>query len=99
MVTDQLATASPQGPNWRREAVIAAATIGFGLLVQPFAIYFVGQQLMGDYGADGGAMALAESIWLDLLTLQLPAWVLVLWPYIAVQLVRFVRRVWWRAPL
>jgi hypothetical protein len=99
MVTDELATAAPRGLNWRREATIAAGAISFGLLVQPFAIYFVGQQLLGDYGADGGAMALAEAIWLDLLALQLPAWVLVSWPYLAVQLVRWVRRVWRPRPL
>ena len=99
MVTDDVATAAPRGPNWRREAVIAITAIGFGLLVQPFVIYFLGQQLMGDYDGDGGAMALADAIWLDLLAIQLPAWVLVLWPCIAVQLIRLVRRVWRRRPL
>jgi hypothetical protein len=98
MMTDELATAAPRRPNWPREATIAAATIGFGLLVQPFAIYFLGQQLLGDY-EEGGAMALAEAIWRDLLALQLPAWILVFWPYIAVQLVRFARRVWRPRPL
>jgi hypothetical protein len=81
-------------PSWRREARIAAVFIGLGLLVLPFAVYIVGQRLLGDYGAAGGPMALAEAIWLDLLSLRLPAWLLVLSPYIIVQLARSVRRVW-----
>jgi len=90
---------SPNTPSWQREATIAAVTIGFGLLVLPFAVYVVGQRLMGDYGSEGGAMALAEAIWLDLLSLRLPAWVLVLSPYVTVQLARWVRRIWRPKPL
>lgn len=96
-MTEESPTA--RAPNWRREATIAALTIGFGLLVQPFAIYFLGQQVLGEYGASGGAMALAEAVWLDLLSLRPPAWILVLWPYITVQLLRSVRRVWRPRPL
>jgi hypothetical protein len=100
-VTNQR-TPAASTPNWQREATIAAATIGFGLLVLPFAVYIVGARLIGDYGADGtagGPMALAEAIWLDLLSLRLPAWILVLSPYITVQLVRSVWRVWRPKPL
>jgi hypothetical protein len=81
-------------PNWRREATIAAALVGFGLLVLPFAVYLVGQLLLGDYGDNAGPMALAEAIWLDLLSLRAPAWLLVLSPYLIVQVARSVRRVW-----
>lgn len=84
-----------RSPNWRRETTIAAAAIGFGLLVLPFAVYIVGSRLIGEYDPNGGGpMALAETIWLDLLSLQLPAWILVLSPYITVQLARWARRVW-----
>jgi hypothetical protein len=98
-VTNELADADTSPSTWRREATIAAATLGFGLLVLPFAIYFVGQSVIGDYAPDAGAMTLVESIWLDLFTLRLPAWVLVLSPYVTVQLVRGVRRVWRPKPL
>jgi hypothetical protein len=101
-VTNQQRTPAASKPNWQREATIAAAMIGFGLLVLPFAVYVVGARLIGDYGAEGangGPMALAEAIWLDLLSLRLPAWTLVLSPYITVQLVRSVRRVWRPKPL
>lgn len=91
MSNESLASA-PSTPNWRREIRIAAVLLGFGLLVLPFAVYVVGQRLLGEYSA--GAMALAERIWLDLLAFELPAWILVLSPYVIVQLVRSVRRLW-----
>jgi len=81
---------------WRRELAIAAAVFAFGFFVLPFAIYWVGQQVMGEYSADAGVFALAEHIWSDLLTLSPAAWILVLSPYAVVQLARLVRR-WWRS--
>lgn len=85
---------APQTKSWQREISIAAVALGFGLFVLPFAIYLVGQRLLGEYRADAGAMALAEALWLGLLSLSLPAWILVLSPYLVVQLLRWVRRVW-----
>jgi hypothetical protein len=70
--------------------------VALGMLALPFAIYVVGQSLLGEYGEGAGALALAESIWLDLLALRLPAWLLVLSPYLIVQLARGVRRTWRR---
>jgi hypothetical protein len=93
-VSNELSS-SPPNKGWQREISIAAATLGFGLIALPFAIYFVGQRLLGEYRADAGAMALAEAIWLDLLSLSVPAWILVLSPYATVQLLRWVKRLWW----
>lgn len=98
MIDESLdAAASP--PNWRREVAITALAVGFGLLVVPFAIYLVGERLLASYATDAGAMALAERIWLDLLALRWPAWILVLSPYVIVQLMRGVRRLWRRKSL
>lgn len=97
-MTNESPPARATGPNWQREATIAAAAIGFGLLVLPFAVYVVGQRLLGDYTA-GGPMALAEAIWLDLLRLRPQALILVLSPYLTVLLLRSVRRVWRPKPL
>ena len=80
--------------RWKRELVIAGALFAFGFFVLPFAIYWVGQQAIGDYAPDAGAFALAEHIWSDLLFLRPTAWILVAAPYAAIQLVRLVRRVW-----
>jgi hypothetical protein len=89
------AHASP-GSAWQREAAIAASLLAFGVLALPFAIYVVGQRLLGDYADGAGPLVLAENIWVDLLTLRLPAWLLVLSPYLLVQLARGVRRAWRR---
>lgn len=86
-----------QPAAWRRELIIAATLFAFGVFVLPLAIYWVGQNIMGEYAADTGVLGLAEHIWTDLLTLSPAAWLLVLSPYVVVQLGRAIRT-WWRAP-
>lgn len=81
---------------WQREVVLAAWLIGFGLLALPFGVYVVGQRMLGEYGEGLGPFALAESIWLDLLSFRVAAWILVLSPYLTIQLARGVRRIWRR---
>jgi hypothetical protein len=81
---------------WRREVAIGAGLLAFGLFVLPAAIYIVGAQIFGEYSVDGGVLALGEGIWSDLLALQPFAWLLVLSPYVIVQLARCVRRLWRR---
>jgi hypothetical protein len=78
----------------RRELIIVAVLFAFGFFALPFAIYGVGQKMIGDYAPDAGAWALTESIWSDLLSLKLSAWLLVLSPYGVVQLLRLGRRIW-----
>lgn len=81
--------------TWQRELSIAAGLLALGLIALPFAIYFVGQRLLGDYEGPG-ALGLAENIWLDLLALHPLTWLLVLTPYGIVQLARLMRRIWRR---
>jgi len=92
--SDQPRPAAARTPTWRREVAIAAGSLAFGLIALPFAIYLVGQQVLGEYAADSGALGVAESIWRDFLSLRLPTWILVLSPYLALQLLRAARRVW-----
>jgi len=80
----------------RRELTIAAAMLGFGLFVLPFAIYIVGQQLIGEYDPNAGVGSLYEHIWTDFLALRAAAWILILGPYVSVLLIRGIRRVWRR---
>ena len=81
---------------WKRELVIAAMLFGFGLLALPFAIYWVGSQMIGEYAPDASPLQLAEQIWTNLLQLEPFAWILVVSPYLVLQLARLVRRVWRR---
>ena len=78
----------------KRELLIGVVAFGFGFLVLPIAIYWVGQEVIGDYVPGEGVLHLAEQIWGDLLTLQATAWILVLSPYAVVQLARLLRILW-----
>jgi hypothetical protein len=78
--------------NWTREAWIAATLLAFGVLALPPAIYLVGQQLFGPYDAGGGLAALVDRIWLDLTQGEPAAWLLVLSPYVVIQLGRLSLR-------
>jgi hypothetical protein len=80
---------------WRRELVIAGLAFGAGIFALPFAIYWVGRQVFGEYGRGGGnVIDLAEGIWTALLNLAPAAWLLVLSPYVLLQLLRLLRRIW-----
>jgi hypothetical protein len=83
-----------QATNWKRELTIASVLLAGGLFVIPVGVYLVGQRLFGEYG-DGSVLTLAERIWGDFLTLRPAAWILVLGPYLTVQLLRVIRRLWW----
>jgi hypothetical protein len=78
--------------DWRKEFVLAGLLIGFGLLLLPFAVYWVGERVFGQYAPNAGAFDLAETFWWDLMQLSLPAWTLLLCPYLFVQLIRFAHR-------
>jgi hypothetical protein len=95
-VMDELNTTVAGTKTWQRELAIAAGLLAVGLIALPFAVYVVGQRVLGEYGDGAGALDLAESLWLDLLAFQLPAWILVLSPYLTFQLARGIRRIWRR---
>jgi hypothetical protein len=74
--------------RWKKELILAAVLIGFGLLVLPYMIYFVGLQIVGTYEGEGGALGLMLAIWAALGRGAWAAWMLVLSPYLVVQLLR-----------
>jgi hypothetical protein len=71
-----------------RELLIAAALLGFGALLLPYAIYLVGQQVVGEYEGEGGPVGLGVAIWAGLVQGQWAAWLLALSPYLVIQLLR-----------
>ena len=72
----------------KRELVLASSLIGSGLLLLPLAVYWVGQRIVGDYESEAGLWGLLTSIWSDFFLLDLGAWLLVLSPYVTIQLFR-----------
>jgi hypothetical protein len=82
-----------QSRTIKREIAIAAALFAAGLLLLPPAIFWVGREVAGDY-AGGGALALSDQIWADFMQLEPAAWLLVLSPYVLLQLVRLIGRTW-----
>lgn len=86
------------GLDWRREIAVVAGALLAGLLLLPLAIAAVGEAMIGPYEG-GGALALAEQLWLDALALRPAAWILILSPYVLAQLVRLVWLVWRRPAL
>jgi hypothetical protein len=83
-----------QSRTIKREIAIAAALFAVGLLLLPPAIYWVGRQVAGNYAGSGGPLALANQIWADFMQLEPTAWLLVLSPYLLLQLVRLIGRTW-----
>jgi hypothetical protein len=69
-----------------REVVLILGLVAFGLFCLPAMIFFVGQQLVGDYEA--GLGGLYEEIAFALVRGNGYAWLLILSPYFCVQLGR-----------
>lgn len=88
-----------QGRTIRREIAIAAALFAAGLVLLPLAIYWVGRQVAGEYAGSGGPLGFADQIWSDFVQLEPSAWLLVLSPYVFVQLARLVKRTWRARPV
>lgn len=80
-------------PRWKKELALALGLVCFGLFLLPLAIYAVGAEIIGPYDGEGGAFALAFDVWSALVRPSLTAWVLVLSPYLVVQLVRLALRI------
>lgn len=79
----------------KREFVLFAACLAFGLLLLPAAIYLVGQAIFGDYGGDGIGQfygGLASRIRDG----DLVVWFLVLSPYLFLQILRITFRLFRR---
>ncbi len=72
----------------RKELILASSLIGGGLLLLPLAVFWVGQRIVGEYESEAGLWGLLVNIWSDFFSLELGAWLLVLSPYLTIQLLR-----------
>ncbi|HEX6994110.1 MAG TPA: hypothetical protein VF339_08175 [Gammaproteobacteria bacterium] len=70
------------------ELILALTLLAFGMLALPIAVYWVGQLVIGGYESEGGVAGLIGAIWDDLGRGSPAAWILVLSPYVVIQLFR-----------
>ncbi|HEX5420356.1 MAG TPA: hypothetical protein VFY39_10180 [Gammaproteobacteria bacterium] len=78
----------------KNELILGALLFCFGVALLPFAIFWVGQVVIGPYADEHGIWGLFSAIWSGLGEGRIPAWIVVLSPYVAVQLFRAARRLW-----
>jgi len=74
-------------PRTLREALLALGLFAFGVIGLPALVYLVGLELVGEY--EGGMLGLYEAIAAALVSGNAFAWILVLSPYLSIQLFRF----------
>ena len=82
----------------RKELLIAAAFLSGGLLALPVLVYWVGIRVVGEYSGEGGLWDLIRHIWSDLPAGSILAWILVVSPYLLIQLLRLGRALWRHKP-
>jgi hypothetical protein len=72
----------------KTESLTALILILLGFVILPVMVYLVGQFIIGDYEGDGGILGLFVAIYRSLGRGELATWILVLSPYLVVQLAR-----------
>lgn len=74
----------------RREVLVLTVFGGFGLLALPAMVFIVGQELLGEYRPGAGMGAFYADLYRHLGAMEAFAWLLVLGPYLGVQLLRLL---------
>jgi hypothetical protein len=77
-----------------KELLIFGFLFFVGLVVLPVCIYIVGVNVIGEYSPEAGMSGLLLAIWGDVARLRISAWILVLSPWVVIQLVRLALRLW-----
>lgn len=75
-------------PKWKSELVVFAVLFAFGLLALPALVYLVGLEVVGAYEGPDGIWSLYAAILAALARGAIAAWLLVLSPYVVIQLLR-----------
>lgn len=74
----------------RRELLVLIVFGGFGLLALPAMVFLVGQGLLGEYRPGAGMSVFYGDLYRHLGAMKASAWLLVLGPYLGVQLLRLL---------
>jgi len=82
----------------RKELLVAAALLSFGLTALPVLVYWVGMRVVGEYYPESGLSDFIWHIWSDLATGSVLAWILIVSPYLIIQLLRLALIFWRRRP-
>jgi hypothetical protein len=77
-----------------RELLIFGLLFLAGLVLLPICIYVVGVNIIGEYSPEAGMAGLLLAIWGDLARARIGAWILVLSPWLVIQLIRLFVRLW-----
>ena len=75
----------------RKELVFLVTCVAIGALILPFAIYFVGRVIFGEFD-EGGLMDFYGSVQYSIWTLDPVVWFLVLSPYLVIISLRLALR-------
>jgi hypothetical protein len=82
----------------RKELLVAAALLSFCLAALPVLVYWVGSRVVGEYYPDSGLSDFVWHIWSDLAAGSVLAWILIVSPYLIIQLLRLALILWRRRP-
>jgi len=82
----------------RKELLVAAALLSFGLTALPLSVYWVGMRVVGEYYLESGLSDFVWHIWSDLAAGSVLAWILIVSPYLIIQLLRLALILWRRRP-
>ncbi len=82
----------------RKELLVAAALLSFGLTALPVLVYWVGMRVVGEYNPESGLSDFVWHIWSDLAAGSVLAWILIVSPYLIIQLLRLALIFWRRRP-
>ena len=83
----------PRAPSTlKKEILLALWLVGFGLFALPPAVYWVGQQVVGEYEGEDSVWGLTLDLWSGVVSANPMALLLVLSPYFIIQTLRISRR-------
>ena len=83
-------------PRWRRELLLAAACLAFGLLMLPALIYGVGVLILGAYGGGPHIGSFYGDFFRNLVSGTGRTWFIVLGPYLFLSALRLIFWPWGR---